>query len=54
MMLWLDVEGGNLIRAPNSPDLVPCDFWVFPIPKSRLAGIKFNDDEEMKWAVNVC
>ena len=29
-------------------DLVPCDF---PVLKSRLAGIKFNDDEEMKWAV---
>ena len=51
-MLWLDVEGWKLLlHAPYSPDLAPCDFWAFPVLKSRLAGIKFDDDEEMKWAV---
>ena len=31
--------------------MAPCDFCAFPVLKSRLAGIKFDDDEEMKWAV---
>ena len=51
-MLWLDVEGWNLLfHAPYSPDLAPCDFWAFPTLKRRLAGQKFEDDEQMKWAV---
>ena len=51
-MLWLDVEGWPLlIHAPYSPDLAPCDFWAFPELKRRLAGKKFEDDEEMKCAV---
>ena len=51
-MLWLDVEGWNLlIHAPYSPDLAPNDFWAFPTLKRRLAGQKMEDDDEMKWAV---
>ena len=51
-MLWLDVEGWPLLfHAPYSPDLAPCDFWAFAELKRRLAGQKFEDDEEMKWAV---
>ena len=51
-MLFLDVEGVILFsHSPYSPDLAPCDFWAFPILKRRLAGQKFEDDEEMKWAV---
>ena len=29
----------------------PCDFWAFPELKRRLAGQKFDTDEEMKTAV---
>ena len=51
-MLWLEVEGWNLlIHAPYSPDLAPCDFWAFPTLKRRLAGIKYDSDEEMMCAV---
>ena len=29
-----------LPHPPYSPDLAPCDFWLFPTPKERLAGKK--------------
>ena len=32
---------------PNSPDLAPCDFWLFP----RLTGCRYETIEEMKGAV---
>ena len=51
-MLWLEVEGWNLlIHAAYSPDLAPADFWAFPTLKKRLAGIKYDSDEEMMTAV---
>ena len=34
-----------------TPDLAPCDFWAFPVLKSRLAGQRFDTDQEMKNAV---
>ena len=51
-MLFLDVEGVILFsHSPYSPDLAPCDFWAFPVLKRRIAGQKFDGDDEMKWAV---
>ena len=32
---------------PYSPDLVPCDFWLFP----KLRGCRYETIEEMKEAV---
>ena len=32
---------------PYSPDLAPCDFWLF----SKLRGYRFETIEEMKEAV---
>ena len=32
---------------PNSPDLAPCDFWLFP----KLWGCRYETNEEMKEAV---
>ena len=32
---------------PNSPDLAPCDFWLFP----KLRGCRYETIEEMKEAV---
>ena len=32
---------------PYSPDLTPCDFWLFP----RLRGCRYETIEEMKEAV---
>ena len=32
---------------PSSPDLAPCDFWLFP----NLRGCRYETIEEMKEAV---
>ena len=34
-------------QAPYSPDLAPCDFWLFP----KLRGCRYETIEEMKEAV---
>ena len=34
-------------HPPNSPDLAPCDFWLFP----KLIGCRYETIVEMKEAV---
>ena len=34
-------------HPPYSPDLAPCDFWLFP----KLSGCRYERIEEMKDAV---
>ena len=34
-------------QSPYSPDLAPCDFWLFP----KLRGCRYETIEEMKEAV---
>ena len=34
-------------QPPSSPDLAPCDFWLFP----KLIGYRYETIEEMKEAV---
>jgi len=34
-----------LRQAPYSPDMAPCDFWLFPQLKMRLKGIRFQSRE---------
>ena len=34
-------------QPPHSPDLAPCDFWLFP----KLRGCRYKTIEEMKEAV---
>ena len=34
-------------QPPYSPDLAPCDFWLFP----KLRGCRYKTIEEMKEAV---
>ena len=38
-------------RPPYSPDLAPCDFWLFPKIKENLRGCRYETTEEMKEAV---
>lgn len=38
-------------HPPYSPDLAPCDFWLFPTLKEKLRGRKFNTDSEVISAV---
>ena len=38
-------------QSPYSPNLVPCDFWLFPKLKGKLRGCRYETIEEMKEAV---
>ena len=38
-------------QPPYSPDLAPCDFWLFPKLKEKLRGCRYETIEEMKKAV---
>ena len=45
---YLTKMGINTVsHPPNSPDLAPCDFWLFP----KLRGCRYETIEEMKEAV---
>ena len=35
-----------LIHPPYSPDLAPCDFFLFPTVKARLRGKRFSSLED--------
>lgn len=39
-------------HPPYSPDLAPCDFWLFPKLKKRFRGIQFMNEIDMETAVN--
>ena len=39
----------TLTHPPYSPDLAPCDFWLFP----NLRGCRYETIEEMKEAVTM-
>ena len=38
----------QVTQPPYSPDLVPCDFWLFPKLKSPLKGKRFQTIDEMQ------
>ena len=38
-------------QPPYSPDLAPCDFWLFPKLKENLRGCRYETIEEMKEVV---
>jgi len=40
-----------LEQPPNSPDLAPCDFFLFPKLKEVIKGTCFQDSEAIKTAV---
>ena len=40
-----------LPHPPYSPDLAPCDFWLFPKLKEHLKGTRFTSDQEVTDAV---
>ena len=37
----------TVLHPPYSPDLAPCEFWLFP----KLRGCRYETTEEMKEAV---
>lgn len=40
-----------LAHSPYSPDLAPCDFFLFPKLKEKLRGKKFEKEKQLDWAV---
>ena len=40
-----------LSHPPYSPDLSPCDFFLFPVMKTYLRGTHFDDTHELSAAV---
>ena len=38
-------------HRPESPDLAPCDFWLFLKLKEKLKGYRYETIKEMKEAV---
>ena len=48
----LDAWDWEVIQhPPYSPDLSPCDFFLFPKLKNKLRGIRFDTTEEIENAV---
>ena len=43
--------GTSSTHLPYSPDLAPSDFHLFPKLKEHLSGMLFNNDDEVKDAV---
>ena len=50
---YLTKMGINTVpHPPYSPDLAPCDFWLFPKLKEKLKGFRrYETIKEMKGAV---
>ena len=49
---YLTKMGFKTVRhPPYSPDLAPCDFWLFPKLKEKLRGCRYETIEEIKEAV---
>jgi hypothetical protein len=38
-------------QAPYSPNMTPCDFWLFPKLKMPLKGAPFESREDIMWNV---
>lgn len=50
------LETTNLIQLPHppySPDLAPCDFYLFPKIKKNLKGRRFESKEDLLEALNI-
>jgi len=48
------LERNNITKLPHppySPDLAPCDFWLFGFLKGKLVGGSFNTEAELHEAV---
>ena len=45
--IWRKWAGRLFLNRPYSPDLAPCDFWLFP----KLKNCRYVTIEEMKVAV---
>ncbi len=46
-----DMHLQKMRHPPYSPDLSPCDFFLFPLMKKKMQGIEYRTIENMKQAV---
>ncbi|XP_076037492.1 histone-lysine N-methyltransferase SETMAR-like isoform X2 [Oratosquilla oratoria] len=50
---FLEQQGITLLpHPPYSPDLAPCEFWLFPKIKGAIAGKLFHRIQDLARAVN--
>ena len=42
-LVWQNIKSPRWLSPPYSPNLVPCDFWLFPKLKSPLKGKRFQE-----------
>lgn len=48
---WMADRGMKVVQhPPYSPDLAPCDFFLFPRMKNNLKGTRFKSTQELKEA----
>jgi histone-lysine N-methyltransferase SETMAR len=43
-----------LAHPPYSPDLAPCDYWLFSRVKEHLRGKRFDSEDGINTAVTAC
>jgi hypothetical protein len=41
------------LRQPYSPDLIPCDFWLFRMLKGILKDREFHSHDEIEEAITI-
>ncbi|KAI6652962.1 Mariner Mos1 transposase [Oopsacas minuta] len=41
----------EVLHPPYSPDITPCDFWLFRKLKDNLFGRGFKDQLSLDWAI---
>ncbi len=51
MTFHRQVKGIRGPHPPYSPDLAPCDFFLFPKLKAKLRGTRFPNLDELQTAV---
>ena len=45
----LDITG--VLHPPYSPDLSPCDYWLFPLIKRELGYKRYSSREEINHSI---
>ena len=51
MTTWMANKGMKMVQhPPYSPDLAPCNFFLFPRMKNSLRGIRYQSTQELKEA----
>ena len=51
MQLYSPTESSSVIIPPYSPELSPCDYFLFPKLKLPLTGRLFEDVQDIQGAV---